>query len=401
MVKSKTRCATSEAVVEVGAVVLLLLELLLVQPDDLRVLLVGDVERGAADPALAMQLDLVVREPYVQRALVRVETRVLDRQNPRRRVRLVVVRVPPARRRYEYGAVGPVTSNGVDDVAVRVELAAHQRIDLARRPRRRHREVQRDGVVAVGLLHRPRADGVQERPHDVRQRLGCFFRRRVPQQHAQSIDVLVARPVADLLHGLQQPRAREQRRVEARNGRRHAQVVQQRLVVDPVQRGAAVRLRAVARVREGAVRLRDDEQIARRPRDAAVLRRRRARPADHVVRLRRRARLRGDGLAHEDAHVGREEVRRRAGPVAAEHARQIERDDARRAALVQRRRVHDDGNLGQLGVRGGAVLVYARGGLPVARRRGGLRRGGGFLARGEGGAVHGDGHARVARVVHA
>ena len=57
-----------------------------------------------------------------------MKPRVLDRDQVRRRPRLVVVGVPEARGRHERRARLPLGSPGVDDVAVLVEFLADQRV---------------------------------------------------------------------------------------------------------------------------------------------------------------------------------------------------------------------------------------------------------------------------------
>mmetsp|Transcript_25045 Transcript_25045/g.51811 ORF Transcript_25045/g.51811 Transcript_25045/m.51811 type:complete len:242 (+) Transcript_25045:144-869(+) len=103
-------------------------------------------------------------EPDVKRALVCEEARVLHGQYPRLLVTLIVVRVPPARRSQEHGARGPVATDRVFDPRTRlVKLGAHQRVHTARR-RSVHREVERDAVVAVGLLVVVCRQHIQQRP---------------------------------------------------------------------------------------------------------------------------------------------------------------------------------------------------------------------------------------------
>ena len=70
-------------VVEVRHVGVGRIESSLVRRHRLEVLLVRDVERRAADAPLAVERDLVVRKTDVERALVRVQPRVLDREHPR------------------------------------------------------------------------------------------------------------------------------------------------------------------------------------------------------------------------------------------------------------------------------------------------------------------------------
>mmetsp|Transcript_32279 Transcript_32279/g.111613 ORF Transcript_32279/g.111613 Transcript_32279/m.111613 type:complete len:232 (-) Transcript_32279:567-1262(-) len=218
----------SEAVVEVGHVAVV------GNGGELGVLFVGDVEGASADAPRRVERELVVDKANVQRALVRVEARVLHGQDPGRLVGLVVVRVPPAGRREEDGAVDPVALDGVDDVAVLVNLAAHQSVDLARRQRRRDGEVQRDGVVAVRPLDRLGPDGVQERPQNVRQRHRRLLRGHVAEEHAEAVAVLSARRVADLLDVGQEAGARKVRRLKFLHIRRDSEVRHQRLVVDPI-----------------------------------------------------------------------------------------------------------------------------------------------------------------------
>ena len=93
---------------------------------------------------------LVVHDADVQRALVRVQSRVLHGEHPRDLVGFVVVGVPPPRRGDEDAAFGPVAANGVDDVTLGVDLLTHQGVHVGLR---RHRKVQRHRVVPVRALN--------------------------------------------------------------------------------------------------------------------------------------------------------------------------------------------------------------------------------------------------------
>ena len=143
----------SEAVVEVRHVVVRGIELRLVRRHHFQVLLVRDVEGRASNPALAVQCYFIIRKADVQCSLMSIEPRVLDGQHPRGRITFVVMRVPPARRRHEDRTVGPVHSYRIDDITIRVQLPAHQRIHFPVRPRGGDGHIQCYGVVAVRFLY--------------------------------------------------------------------------------------------------------------------------------------------------------------------------------------------------------------------------------------------------------
>mmetsp|Transcript_1057 Transcript_1057/g.4474 ORF Transcript_1057/g.4474 Transcript_1057/m.4474 type:complete len:358 (+) Transcript_1057:51-1124(+) len=282
---------------------LLLVRHLRAELDHLGVLPARHRERRAADLASLVQRQLVVDEPNVQSPLMRVQTGILHRQHPRHLVALVVVRVPPPGRRDEHAAGGPVAPDGIDDVAVGVNLFAHERVHARLGG---DGEVERDGVVPVRPLHGVGRDGVEQRPEHVRQRLGLVAR-LVPEEHAEPVHLRAAIGVRNLLNLGEHALALEQRGLKLLPGGRDAEVLHQRLVVHPVERGAALR-RAVTSVRQRAARDGHHEEVALGPRHRAVLAARLAGTADDVKRLRRRDGFGVDGLRLADAHEGRHEV---------------------------------------------------------------------------------------------
>ena len=342
------------------------------------VLLVGDGKRGAADATGAVELELVVHETDVEGALVGVQPGILHGEHPRHLVGLVVVRVPPPGGRDEDAPRRPVASNGIHDVAVGVDLLAHQRVHSGLG---RHGEVQRDRVVAVRALHVLGRDGVEQRPQHVGQRLGLRAR-LVAQQDAEAVALraVLRGRVFDLLHGGEQIRAFVQRGLELLHAGFAPDVIHQRLIVDPIDGGAAL-IAGDARVFHRTFGDGNDEHVALAPRDVPVFAARHAASADHVERLRGRGGFRVEGVADLHAEEGRHEIRRRALRVDLEVVVDVEGDDASGAGLVKTGGVHQDGNGGHLGVGRRAVLVHVAAGGPFGFGVG-LQRGGG---RGKGG----------------
>eukprot|EP00982_Pelagococcus_subviridis_P012576 31180-Pelagococcus_subviridis.AAC.3 len=294
---------------------------------------------------------------------MRVEPRVLHGQHPRDVVGLVVMRVPPPGRGHEHAAGGPVASNRVDDGARRVDLFPHERVHVRRRG---HREVERDGVVPVRALDRSRGD--------------------------RAVPLALRRRVSNLLHLRQHALALEHRRLELLPVRLHAEVVHQRLVVDPIQRRAAHR-GLHAGVRDDALGVGHDEEVALAPRHHPVFALRDARAADDVERLRRRDRGRVQALADTHARERRHQVRRRAVRLDLEAVVDVERDHARVAGLVKGRGVHEHRDGRHDRVRRRAVLEDVRRLRPLGRvvlfRGWRLRRAARFRQR------HLDGRRRV------
>mmetsp|Transcript_5699 Transcript_5699/g.21528 ORF Transcript_5699/g.21528 Transcript_5699/m.21528 type:complete len:312 (-) Transcript_5699:280-1215(-) len=311
---------------------------------------------------------------------MRVEAGVLHGEHPRDLVRLVVVRVPPPGRGDEDPAGGPVAPDRVDDVAVRVDLLAHQRVDVGRRG---DGQVQRHRVVPVGSLHRLGRDGVEEGPEDVREGLGLIAR-LVTEEDAESVALALGLLVRDLLHLREHLLAREEGGFEFLPIGFDPEVVHEWFVVDPVERGAAL-FGFLAGVLEGALGDGDDEEVAVAPRDGAVLGGGGARAADDVEGLRGGVGLGLDGLADADADEGSHEVGGCARGLDVEAVVDVEGDDARLALLVQRGGVDEDGDRGHVRVGRGAVLEDVGGlgplidgglvGITLHQRRRGVRAG--------------------------
>ena len=230
-------------------------------------------------------------------------------------------------------------------------------------------------------LHVLGRDGVEQRPQHVSQCLGLRAR-LVAQQDAEAValrTVLRGR-VFDLLHGGEKIRAFVQRGLELLHAGFAPDIIHQRLVMDPIDGGAAL-VAGDARVFHRTLGDGNDEHVALAPRDVTVLAARHAASPDHVERLRGRVRFRIEGVTNFHAEEGRHEIRRRALRVNLEVVVDVKGDDASGTGLVKTGGVHQDGNGGHLGVRRGTVLVHVAAGGPfgfgVGLRRGKRRAGGG------------------------
>src|SRR5882757_10354166 len=90
-----------------------------------------------------------VREADVQAPQIRLQPRILDRDEMRRGARLVEVRVPQAGRCDERAASLPIDTGRIDDVAALVQPGAQQRVAARLGV---ENQVERDRLVAVWAL---------------------------------------------------------------------------------------------------------------------------------------------------------------------------------------------------------------------------------------------------------
>mmetsp|Transcript_7472 Transcript_7472/g.21105 ORF Transcript_7472/g.21105 Transcript_7472/m.21105 type:complete len:277 (+) Transcript_7472:93-923(+) len=163
-------------------------------------LLALEREGGAPHEPLAGVADLLIHKPDVQRALVRVQPCVLHWEHPRLLVRLVVVAVPPPRRRHKHTPGDPVHPHRVHEVPLRVKARGHQGVGIGACA---DSQVQGHRVVSVRLLDAVGCQGVEQAPQHVRESL-CLGAGGVAEQHSTPVKLRGTRSVADLLHSVEE-----------------------------------------------------------------------------------------------------------------------------------------------------------------------------------------------------
>eukprot|EP00274_Cyanoptyche_gloeocystis_P005025 CAMPEP_0196654194 /NCGR_PEP_ID=MMETSP1086-20130531/3886_1 /TAXON_ID=77921 /ORGANISM="Cyanoptyche gloeocystis , Strain SAG4.97" /LENGTH=195 /DNA_ID=CAMNT_0041985811 /DNA_START=1513 /DNA_END=2100 /DNA_ORIENTATION=- len=186
---------------------------------------------------------------------------VLHWEDERRRVALVVVGVPESWRGDEDLARSPGLLDGVDDVALAVDLLADERVHALVGV---DDHVQSDRVVPMGLLVVLGHDDVHEAPLRVRHRLGQRCR-GVAEQNAAAVALLDPRDRLDFADLLEQGLLGVQGRFEAFLDGLRTEIVEQGLIVDPVHR--CVRCRHVFGLGVDG----ENKHVALRPVDAPVL----------------------------------------------------------------------------------------------------------------------------------
>ena len=139
--------------------------------------------------------------------------------------------MPVTWRRHERQARRPVDPHRVADLPIGVQFGAHQRIAALGAI---NDEIQRNRLVSVGLLNRPRRQDAVHRPQHMGHGTG-LREVAIAQQDADTATVLGAGIIGRFpqfcvgqLRGIQ-------RRHEAIGTADHAQVTQQRLIVDVIQ----------------------------------------------------------------------------------------------------------------------------------------------------------------------
>ena len=216
-----------------------------------------------------------VRKLDVERLHVGVQTRILHRQDDGVLVAFVVMGVPPARRGHKGSAGHPVGADGINDVAIAVEIAADHGVNAARGL---HGEIEGDGVVPVGLLFAFRRQQIVERPHGVRESLGLRAV-GIRQQDAVAVLVLALVFLPHLFQFTREQLTREIKRAKSRPGGLGTEEIHQRLVVHPVE--GAVLACAMPDLAGGRQR----KQIARFPAQLLAIDDTEARAADDIKDL--------------------------------------------------------------------------------------------------------------------
>lgn len=215
------------------------------------------------------------RKLDVERLHVGVQAGILHGQDDGVLVALVVMGVPPAGGRHEGSAGHPVGADGIEDVAIAVEIAADQGVNAFRGL---HGEIEGDGVVPVGLLFAFRRQQIVERPHGVRERFGLWAV-GIRQQDAIAVLVLALVFLTHLFQLAREQLTREIERAEPRADRLGTEEIHQRLVIHPVE--CAVLARAMPDLAGGRQR----KQIARFPGQLLAIDDTGARAADDVKDL--------------------------------------------------------------------------------------------------------------------
>ncbi len=139
--------------------------------------------------------------------------------------------VPPAGRCHEGSSGHPVGTDGVDDVAIAVEIATDHGVNAFRGL---DGEIEGDRVVPVGLLFALGGQQVVERPHGVSQRLRLWAV-GIRQQDAVAVLVLALVFFPHLFQLAREQLTREIERTESRCRRLGTEEIHQRLVVHPIE----------------------------------------------------------------------------------------------------------------------------------------------------------------------
>lgn len=287
-----------------------------------------------------------MRKLDVERLHVGVQTRILHRQHDGVLVAFVVMGVPPAGRRHKRATGHPVGADGVNDVAISIQIAADHRVNAFRGL---HREIERDGVVPVGLLFALRRQQIVQRPHGVRERLRLRAV-RIRQQNAVAVLIL---PLVFLSHLFQLARQQltgEIERPEPRARGLGTQEIHQRLVVHPVE--GAVLTRAVPDLAGDWQR----KEIARFPAQLLAIDHAETRATNHIKHLAAGMAGGGQLLTWGDVDEMGQQIRPGGRVARLQLLRQLQRNDLALRDVMHGGRKHINADLRHARIRRTAIL---------------------------------------------
>ena len=240
--------------------------------------------------------------------------------------RLVVVRMPEARRRHKHRVRVPVEPLAVGHVAVLIERLAHHRVAAGLGV---DHQIHGDRLVAVRSLHSPHRQEPEHRPHHVGDR-HRLREQAAAKQHAQPVGTGARGIVDHGVEGLEDRLAAVDRGRKSRLPRRCPEIPQQRFVVHPVEGGI------FGGIVEGRPACGQREQVTRMPRKLpAVGQSRGPRTPHHEEEVRGGSSLGGDRLAGADMDEVRGQPGRRRRAHDPECRTRIERQDPGGTPLVK------------------------------------------------------------------